>query len=93
MAEVQQDKRKLEALYRQLYSSSASKNSQVDKTRESSSVKVTREDLPKIQPKTVSLDYVRKDLTKILILSMVAILAQLLLYFASIRNLVTLNLF
>lgn len=107
MAVVQQDKRKLEALYRQLYStkssaysqkssaysSYSSKNIQIDKKIKGSEVNVAKVDLPKYQSKTLRIDYIKKDLAKILILSSVAILAQLLLYFASIRNIVSLNLF
>lgn len=100
MAVVQQDKRKLEALYRQLYStkssaysSYSSKNTQIDKKIKESGVNVAKVDLPKYQSKTLRADYIKKDLAKILILSSVAILAQLLLYFASIRNIVSLNLF
>ncbi len=99
MAQVQQDKRRLEILYRQLYSTKSSaysnlssKSTNIEQKGNLNTLRV-KEDLPKIQMKTASLSFVKKDLIRIFILSSIAILAQLLLYYASARNIISLNLF
>lgn len=92
MAVIQQDKRRLQALYRQLYIDSGSNNSKKVRIDQKEIASLKEASSPKISDRNISYEYVKQDLLRILILSSIAITAQLLLYFASIRNLISLNL-
>lgn len=88
MAKIRVDEKRLESLRRQLY---GKQNFELPKKYTATKVASDDTPTPKVQVATQDLGYLKRDLTKILILSGFAIGFQLILYFLSLKNLINLN--
>lgn len=88
MAKIRVDEKRLEELKRQLYG-----KEKISLPQKHNGVKISTVTLPspKVHVATQDLGYLKRDLTKIFILSGFAIGFQLILYFLSLKNLINLN--